>query len=173
MADKPRTGSVSAKNIRARSIVTGVDIEGTASDEVLKAALEAMDRLSTGDVAATETLEVSEDIVVGFRYLNPEAPDRESFVAELGALREMLADLAKAPEAASEIAAAAGSLDDAIDEAAKKEPLGKLVINRLRDTLEFITDASKALEAANKAGPLILKALPTAAALYQIAQTLF
>jgi hypothetical protein len=172
MADKPRTGSVRAKNIKARNVVVGVDIEGAASDEVLKAALEAMGR-PTGDVTATETLEVSQDIVVGFRYLNPQAPDREDFVAELGALREMLADLAKGPGAPPEARAAAASLDDAIDEAKKKEPLGKLVVNRLRDTLEFITDASKALQAADKAGPLVLKALPAAAALYQIAQTLF
>ncbi len=173
MTDKPRTGSVTAKNIRARRIIAGVEIEGAASDEVLKAALEAMDRLSTGDVAASESLEVSEDIVTGFRYLNPQSPDRQAFVAELQALREVLADLQKQPEAASEIEAAAQSLDTAIEEAGKKEPLGKLVVKRLHDTLEFITDASKALEAADKAGSLILKALPAAAALYQIAQTLF
>jgi len=173
MTDKPRTGSVTAKNIRARRIIVGVEIEGSASDEVLKAALETMDRLSTGDVRASETMDVSEDIVTGFRYLNPQAPGREDFVAEMQALREALADLQKQPEAASEIEAAAQSLDTAIDEAGKKEPLGKLIVNRLRDTLEFITDASKALEAADKAGSLILKVLPTAAALYQIAQTLF
>ena len=173
MADKPRTGRVSARNIKARNIITGIDIEGAASDEVLMAALEAMDHLSTGDVTATETLEARQDIVVGFRYLNPEAPDRESFVAELGVLREMLAEVQAQPGAAPEVQAAADSLDDAIAEAGKKEPLGKRVVNRLRDTLEFITDASKALEAADKAGSLILKVLPTAAALYQIAQTLF
>lgn len=173
MTDKPRTGSVTAKNMQARRIIAGVEIEGAASDEVLKAALGAMDRLSTGDVRATETMDVREDIVTGFRYLNPQSPDREDFVAELQALREMLAELQEGPEAASELEAAAQSLDTAIDEAGKKEPLGKLVVNRLRDTLEFITDASKALEAADKAGSLVLKVLPTAAALYQIAQTLF
>ncbi len=164
---------MTAENIRARRIIAGIEIEGAASDEVLKAALEAMDRLSTGDVRAAETMDVSEDIVTGFRYLNPQSPDREAFVAELQALREVLADLQSEPEAASEVEAAAQSLDTAIAEAGKKEPLGKLVVNRLRDTLEFITDASKALEAADKAGSLILKVLPTAAALYQIAQTLF
>jgi hypothetical protein len=173
MTDKPRTGSVTAENIRAGSIITGVDIEGAASDEVLKAALDTMERLSTGDVTASKSLEASGDIVVGFRHFNPQSPEREDFVAELRALRQVLADLQKQPEAASEVEAAASSLDDAIDEAGKKEPLGKLVVNRLRDTLEFITDAGKALEAADKAGPLLLKAIPTAAALYQIAQTLF
>ena len=60
------------------------------------------------------------------------------------------------------------------DRAAQKvEPLGRLVVNRLRDTLEFITDAGKALDAADKAGSLLLKTIPTAAALYQIAQALF
>ena len=173
MSDKARTGSVTAKNIKARRVISGVEIEGAASDEVLMAALETMDRLSTGDVSASESLEVSQDIVVGFRYLNPQAPEREDFVAELGALREMLAEVQSQPGAAPEVEAAADSLDDAIAEAQKKEPLGKRVVNRLRDTLEFITDAGKALEAADKAGPLLLKAIPTAAALYQIAQTLF
>jgi hypothetical protein len=43
----------------------------------------------------------------------------------------------------------------------------------MRDTVEFITDAGKALEAADKAGPLLAKAIPTAVALFQVAQTLF
>ncbi len=175
MTDNPRTGSVRSKSgkVSARRIITGVDIEGAATDEVLKAALEMMDRLSTGGVSAAEGVEVGEDIVTGFRYLNPQAPDREAFVAELKALRETLAELQKQPEAAADAEAAATSLDDAIGEAQKKEPLGKLIVRRLRDTVEFITDAGKALEAADKAGPIILKAIPTAAALYQIAQNLF
>jgi hypothetical protein len=175
MTHKPRTGSVTAQSgkVSARRIITGVEIEGAASDQVLKAALETMDRLSTGAVSGAQGVEASEDIVTGFRYLNPQAPDREAFVAELKALREVLAELQKQPEAAAEAGAAAQSLDDAIAEAQKQEPLGKLVVNRLRDTLEFITDAAKALEAADKAGPLLAKAVPTALALFQLAQTLF
>jgi hypothetical protein len=175
MSDKPRTGSVTSKSgkVSARRIITGVEIDGAASDAVLKSAIDLMDRLHSGGVSGATGVEVSEDIVTGFRYLNPQAPDRESFVAELKALREALAHVQEQPEAAADAEAAARSLDDAIGEAQKKEPLGKLVVRRLRDTLEFVTDAGKALEAADKAGPLILKAIPTAAALYQIAQTLF
>jgi hypothetical protein len=173
MPQQARTGSVTARNISARRIIVGVEIEGAASDEVLKAALEAMDRLHTGDVSADESLQASEDIVTGFRHLNPQAPERQDFVAELKALRQVLADLQAQPEAAVEAEAAAKSLDDAIAEAQKKQPLGKLVVKRLRDTLEFVTDAAKALEAADRAGPLIAKAIPSAVALYQIAQALF
>jgi hypothetical protein len=145
MSDKPGTGSVISRSgkVTARRIITGAEIEGAASDEVLKAALEVMDHLHTGGVSGAEGVEVSEDIVTGFRHLNPQAPDRESFVAELKALRDVLAELQKQPEAAADAEAAAKSLDDAIAEAQKKEPLRKLVVNRLRDTLEFITDAGK------------------------------
>jgi hypothetical protein len=175
MTDKPRTGSVTSRSgkVSARRIITGVEIQGAASDAVLKAALEVMDRLHTGGVSGAQGVEVSEDVVTGFRYLNPQAPDRETFVAELKALRDVLAELQKQPEAAADAQVAARSLDDAIAEAEKKEPLGKLVIRRLRDTVEFITDAGKALEAADKAGPLILKAIPTAVVLFQLAQKLF
>jgi hypothetical protein len=83
MTDKPRTGSVISRSgkVTARRIITGVEIEGAASDAVLKAALEVMDRLHTGGVSGAQGVEVSEDIVTGFRHLNPQAPDRESFVA--------------------------------------------------------------------------------------------
>lgn len=175
MTGKPRTGSVTSRSgkVTARRVITGIEIEGAASDEILKAALEVMDRLHSGGVSGAQGVEVSEDIVTGFRYLNPQAPDRESFVAELKALRDVLAELQKQPEAAAEVEVAARSLDDAIAEAQKKEPLRKLVVNRLRDTVEFITDAGKALEAADKAGPLIVKAIPTAVVLFQLAQKLF
>jgi hypothetical protein len=173
MTDQSRTGGVTAKGkVSARRIITGVEIEGAASDAVLKAALEMMDRLSTGGVSGAQ-VEASQDIVTGFRYLNPQKPERAAFVAELKELRGMLAELHRQPGAPAEAEAAARSLDDAIAEAEKKEPLGKLVVKRLHDTLEFITDAGKVWEAADKAGPLIAKTLPTAVALYQIAQALF
>lgn len=114
----------------ARGIVIGVEIEGAASDEVLTAALEAMDCLSTGDVSGAQGVEASDDIVTGFRYLDPQTPDREAFVADLKALREVLDELKKQPGATAEIEAVAKSLDDAITEAQKKEPLGKLVFKR-------------------------------------------
>jgi hypothetical protein len=165
--------SAGSGKVSARRIITGVEIEGAAGDDVLKAALELLGDLSSGDVSGAQGVEASEDIVTGFRYLNPQAPDREAFVAELQVLRSLLDDLQKQPEAAAEAEAAARSLDDAMAEAQKKEALGKLVVKRLRDSVEFITDAGKALEAADKAGPLIAKAIPTAVALYQVAKTLF
>ncbi len=175
MTPQPRSGSVTSKSgkVTARRIITGVEIEGAASDEVLKAALEMMDRLSSGGVSGAGGVEAGEDIVTGFRYLNPQAPSREAFVAELKALQASVAELRRQPEAAADAEMAGRSLDDAIVEAEKKERLGQLVVRRLRDTVEFITNAGKALEAADKAGPLLLKAVPTAVALFHIAQTLF
>ena len=175
MTNQQGTGNVTSKSgkVTARRIITGMDIEGPTSDEVLNAALETMTRLNTGSVSGTEGVEASEDIVVGFRYLNPDAPDREAFVAELKALRETLAELKEQSGMAAETEAAAHSLDDAIAEAEKPEPLGKLVKKRLSDTLEFITDAGKVLEAADRAAPLVAKAVATAAVLYQVAQALF
>ena len=72
-------GDVKAKNIKvAGKIVTGIDIEGFASDAVLKAALETAQHLQ-GSVIAKETLEAGE-IIVGLRYLNPQEPDIESLL---------------------------------------------------------------------------------------------
>jgi len=122
-------------------------------------------------------MEVRGDIVTGvsvrLHYLNPQAPDRESFVAELQSLRATLAELQKQPQAPAEVEAAAKSLDEAIGEAQKKEPLGKLVVRRLHDAVEFIADAGKLLETADRLAPLVGKAISTAVVLYQVAQALF
>jgi hypothetical protein len=101
------------------------------------------DKLGTGNVISRSGKVTARRIITGFRHLNPQAPDREGFVAELKALRDVLAELQKQPEAAADAQAAASSLDDAIAEAQKKEPLRKLGVNRLRNTVEFITDAGK------------------------------
>lgn len=175
MTNKGRTGSVTSKKgkVTARRIVTGIDIEGAASDEVLQTALEAMDHLQTGGVSGAEGVEVSEEIVTGFRYLNPQAPDREQFMAELRQLRAELAALSQEAGVPPAAADAVESLDEVIAEAKQEEPRARRIINRLRETVEFISDVGKALDAAHKAGPLILEAIPVAMGLYQVAQALF
>jgi len=165
-------GDVKAKNIKVTGkIVTGIDIEGSASDAVLKAALETAQHLQ-GSVIAKETLEAGE-IIVGLRYLNPQEPDIESFKKELQALREQLAGLATEVNIPAEVGAAADSLGEVVAETRKEQPMTRRVINRLRETIEFITDAGKMLDAASKAGPLIAEAIGTATLLYQAAQVLF
>lgn len=175
MTPKTRTGSVSSKSgkVRARRIITGIEIEGADSNDVVKAALEVMDHLWTGDVSGAQGVEAGEEIVTGFRYLRPQAPDREAFVAELQSLKETLAQWQKQVKAPAVVEAATRSIDEALAEAKKKEPLGKLIVKRLRDSVEFITEAGKALDAADKAGAVIAKVLPIAVALYQAAQKLF
>jgi hypothetical protein len=170
-----KTGSVTSKSgkvIVKGKIITGLDIEGAASDETLQAALEAMQHLQTGDVSGAEGVE-AEEIVTGFRYFNPEAPTRESFVAELQALRQQLADLAAAPEIPAAVGHAVETLDEVVVETQKEQPLPRRIINRLRETISFISDAGKALDAASKAGPLILQAIVIATGLYQAAQVVF
>jgi hypothetical protein len=175
MTHQPKTGSVTSKSgkvtVRGK-IVTGIDLEGAAGDEVLQTALETMQRLHTGSVSGAEGVEAGE-IITGLRYFNPETPDRESFVAELKALRQELAGLAAEPEAPEEAQAAVESLADTIAEAEKEKPLARRVVNRLRESIEFIGEAGKVLDSASKAGPLIAKAIATATVLYQAAQLLF
>ncbi|MCK6624797.1 MAG: hypothetical protein L6R45_06435 [Anaerolineae bacterium] len=175
MTQESQTGGVTSaagKVVATGKIVTGVDIEGAAGDAVLKTALEAMQRWRTGGVSGYQGVEAQE-IITGFRYLNPQAPDRDSFLAELQALRQELAGLAAQADSPAEAQAALEALDEAAAESQKAQPLPKKIINRLREAIEFITDAGKALEAAGKAGPLILQALTIATGLYQAAQTLF
>lgn len=175
MTQQGKTGGVTSKSGKIKvegKIVTGIDIEGATSDSVLKAALETMQQLQTGSVSAAGDIEAGE-IVTGLRYLNPQAPDRKNFVAELKALRAELAGLAADPDTPQEAQAAVQSLDETIAEAEKEKPLAKRVINRLRESIEFVSDAGKALDSASKAGPLIVKAIGTATVLYQAAQVLF
>lgn len=168
---KRQTGSVTGKSIKARDIVTGIKAEGTLDSAVLQDALQFLQHFDTGDVKAEEDLEAS-DVITGIA-LKGESLDQEALLAEMKSLREAVAELQKQPEAAAEAKAAGESLDRAIAEAEEEEPLGKMVLNRLRDTVEFLTDAGKLLEAADKAGPLVAKALGTAAMLYQVAGKLF
>lgn len=175
MTQEPQTGSVTSaagKVVATGKIITGIDIEGAASDAVLQSALEAMQRWRTGGVSGYQGVE-AQQIITGFRYLNPQTPDRSSFLAELQALRQALAGLAAQPDSPAEAQAAVEALDQAAAESQKEQPLAKKIINRLREAVEFITDAGKALEAAGKAGPLIIQALTIAAGLYQAAQKLF
>lgn len=177
MTNQPKTGSVTSKSgkVTARNIVTGIDIQGVTSDEVLKAAMETIQHMRTGGVSGAQGVEVSGDVITGvrLRHFDPQSPTREGFVAELKTLREELAVVADEPDTPAEAKDALESLDETIGEAEKKEPRPKRLINRLGETLEYITGASKALEAASKAGPLLANALGTAALLYQVAQTLF
>jgi nucleotide-binding universal stress UspA family protein len=175
MSKQSKTGSVTSKSgkvVVQGKIVTGIDIEGAVSDAVLKAALETMQHLNTGGVSGATGVEAGE-IVTGLRFFNPEKPDRDSFVAELKALRQQLADLGADPDTPVEVSNAVESLDEVVDETQKEQPVTRRVINRLRETIEFITDAGKVLDAASKAGPLIAQAIGTATVLYQAAQGLF
>jgi hypothetical protein len=94
-------------------------------------------------------------------------------VAEIKTLAQELAALAGQPDSPPELHGAAEALAEAAAEAEKEKPLAKRIANRLKETVEFIGDAGKALEAAGKAGPLIVQALGTATVLYQVASTLF
>jgi hypothetical protein len=174
MSEQGKTGSVSAKgNIKAGNIITGIDLQGDASDAVVKAALETMQKLRAGDVRAGGNIELSGDIVAGLRFLNPQAPDRDSFLAELKALRAELAGLAAEPDTPAEVSGAAETLAETMAEAEKEQPLARKISGGLRTAVELLTDAGKVWDATSKAGPLLLKAIGTATVLYQAAQVLF
>ncbi len=166
-------GDVKAKgNIEVTGkIVTGVDIEGAVGDEVLKAALDTIEKLK-GSVEAGKDLKAGE-IITGLRYFNPDQPDRESFVKDLKTLRQQLADLTADPNTPATVGRAVKTLDEAVAETEEEEPLASRIRNRLQETLEFMSKAGKALDVAGKAGPLIAQAIGTATVLYQAAQVLF
>ncbi len=175
MTQDPQTGSVTSaagKVVVTGKIVTGVDIEGAASDAVLKAALETMQHWRTGGVSGYQGVEAGE-VVTGLRYFNPQTPDKASFLAELQALRQELANLAAQPGSPAETQAAVEALDVAAAESQKEQPLPKKIINNLQLAVGYITDAGKIWEAAAKAGPYLLQALTVATTLYQAAQKLF
>jgi hypothetical protein len=170
MTNQPKTGKVKAESIKARSVVTGIDVSG-ADDATIQTALELMKTLQTGDVIAEGGIELSGDLVTGLS-----APkDRQEFMVQARALRQQLVTLAAEPGIPERAAleGAVASIEEVVIETGKTEPLRRRVINRLRETIEFIGDAGKTIDAAHKAGPLILQAVGTATVLYQAAQVLF
>lgn len=173
MAQRKKTGDIISEegDINAGDIVTGLKATGDLSDSVLQDALEVMEHLNTGKVQAKGDIE-AERIITGV-VVESKITNVEELLAVMKALRETLAELRKEPEASAEVEAAGRSLDEAITEAEKEKPLGRMVLNRLRDTVEFMADAGKLLETADKAGPLIAQAITTAVMLYQLAGTLF
>jgi hypothetical protein len=178
MDDQPKTGGVTSKSgkvIVGGKVVTGVELQGPVSDETLQAAIKALQQLQSGGISGDKGVEIKGNFISGlsFHYFDPEQPTPEAFLAELKLLRQQVAELAAGPETLTEAQAAVDSLDETIAEAEKEKPLARRVVSRLQETVGFITDAGKALEAAGKAGPLIAQALGTATVLYQAAQTLF
>lgn len=168
MSNSGKTGSVSGKSIKARHIVTGVQIEG-GSDETLKAALELMKTLQTGDVIAEGEIEVSGDIITGLS-----APQtRPEFVVQVQALQQQLVELAAEPDAPDAIAGAAEEVAEAATQAQADKPLAARIAGKLRTTIELLSDAGKLWETSSKAAPLLFKAIGTATVLYQAAATLF
>ena len=173
MAQRKKTGDVISEegDINTGDIVTGLKATGDLSDSVLHDALQVVEHLNTGTVQAKGDIEAVR-IITGV-VVERKITDVDELLAEMKALRETLAELQKEPEVSSEVEAAVKSLDDAITEAEKEKPLGRMVLNRLRDTVEFMADAGKLLETAPKAGPLVAQAINTAVMLYQLAGTLF
>lgn len=178
MDDQPKTGGITSEsgtvNIRGKA-VTGFEFQGPVSDETVQAAIKALHQLQTGGISGAKGVEIKGDFIAGlsFRHFDPARPTAEDFLAELKLLRQQVAELTAGPDAPGEAQEAVKSLDDTIAEAEKEKPLARRIISRLQEALGFITDASQALEAAGKAGPLIAQALGTAAVLYQAAQRLF
>jgi len=171
-----KTGGVYAEgNIEVENdIVVGLKIQGAADDETVKIALDAMERIQPGSVRAGKDIKAKSIITgVSLQYFDPDQPDRDSFLAELQALRQQLSELAGSSDVPAEVGEAVSSIDEVVTETQKDKPVTKRIVNRLRETVEFIGDASKVLDAASKAGPLIAQAIGTATILYQAAQVLF
>ncbi len=175
MTERPKTGGVRAGGkIKADHIITGVDIEGAIDDETLQAALQVMQKLSTGEVTATGDI-TAKNIVTGLRYLNPDSPTPADFVAEVKALREQLDQAIAAEEITSDTEAkyARRALDEAAEMAQEEEPLKDILIGRIKEFLNIATKASETFITLDKAAPIIAKTIPTALLLIQMAQKLF
>jgi hypothetical protein len=175
MVDEFRTGSVRAGNIVGK-VNVGVTISADDAD-VVNAALAQIKRLQTGSVIVGGTIsgDVNTGIKIsaGLRHVDPENPTIEALVAELRQLREELAGAEFEDGPPREVEEAVKSLDVAAEEAGKEQPLARVVVARVKEAVEFLTDAGKAVEQLGKAGAVVANALPTALALYEAATRLF
>ncbi len=171
--DQNQVGGIQAKTIKAENVVQGVQQLGGDLSNVA-AAVSLAEALRGGTITA-DSIE-AKNVVAGLQYIadpsNATPQELQQQVAELQRqLAEALTDAKM--EADADMEDAQDALNQAETELGKSEPHGKRIVRKLKEAADILTEGAKTTDAARKTGLALLKLAPVAAALYQIATTLF
>lgn len=160
-----RTGSVTSRRgrIKAARINTGLIIDGAADSETVRVAIEALKRISTGEVSAGRSIESAGEINVGVSYRSAADSGLDEIATQLVALRRALSD-ASGVGAPAEIDQAAVMTDQIIDSMRKRgrKSLRRPKADRVRDLVDVLARAGMLVETASGCATAIATALQIA-----------
>ena len=166
MADENlRTGSVTSRRgrIKAARINTGLIVDGAADGETVRAAIQALKRISTGEVSAGRGIESAGEINVGISYRSAGDSGPDEIAAQLVALRQALSDASRAG-APAEIGQAAAMTDQIIDSMRKRgrKSLRRPKTDRVRELVDVLARAGMLVETASGCATAVATALQLA-----------
>jgi hypothetical protein len=158
-----RTGNVTSRRgrIKAQSINTGLTIEGSAGDDAVHAATEALTRLRTGDVEAARGIDSAGQINTGISYDLAAGSKTTEIARHLLTLRQLL-DSAAEGDAPVEVSVAASLADQLISWTEQGTDDGHTWVERLRELVHVLASAGMTVETASACAVAISTALKLA-----------
>jgi hypothetical protein len=172
-SSRVQKGGIHADRIEAENVVDGVQVQdGTPGDA--DQLVELAQAIRRGGITAGEIK--AGNVVSGLQFLTGAPPEMPADLQrEVAALRRQVAQAIADGEIAS--AGDAEDVTDALDKAEaeleKSEPEGRRVIRKLKTAAEILTGTAETAQAARNVGLEVIKLAPVAAALVQLAQTIF
>ena len=171
--DSGSVGGIQAHTIKAENLVSGVQqIGGAAADSA--DLVELAKALGSGSIKA-DSIE-AKNVVAGLQFIaDPSQATPDELRQEIAALQQQLAEAIAAGDFpnAGDAEDAQADLAAAEKELTAPEPQGSRVVRKLKAATEILTESAGAAQAAGKVGIALIKLAPVAAALYQIATTMF
>ena len=166
-------GGISAERIDAENVVDGVQMQGGTPEDAAYL-VELAQAIQRGGITAREIKAGS--VVSGLQFIRgapPETPNE--LKQEVTALREQVAQAIANNEipGQGDTEDVTEALETAEEELAQPEPEGSRVVRKLKTVSEILTGAAETAQAARKVGWQVIKLAPVAAALWQLAQTIF
>ena len=172
-SSRVQKGGIRAGRIEAENVVDGAQIQGGTPDDAAQL-IELAQAIQRGGITAGEIKAGS--VVSGLQFLTGAPPKSPTDLQrEVAALRRRVARAVADGEIASvgDAEDVTDALDKAEEELDKPEPSGKRVVRKLKTAAEILTGTAETAQAARNVGLEVIRLAPVAAALVQLAQTIF
>ena len=172
-SSRVQKGGIRADRIEAENVVDGVQMQGGTPEDASRL-VDLARAIRRGGITADEIKAGS--VVSGLQFLAGKPPETPAQLRnEVAALRAQVAEAVTVGEIpnAGDAEDVTDALDKAETELAKPDPDGNRVVRKLKAASEILTGTAETAQAARNAGWQIVKLAPLAAALWQLAQTIF
>jgi hypothetical protein len=172
-SSRVQKGGIRAGRIEAENVVDGVQMQGGAPDDAAQL-VELAQAIQRGGITAGEIK--AGNVVSGLQFLTGAPPETPADLqSEVTALRRQVAQAVADGEISSvgDAEDVTDALDKAEEELNKPEPSGKRVVRKLNAAAEILTGVAGTAQAARNVGLEVIRLAPVAAALSQLAQTIF